>query len=53
MNEKSREIMKGRIVSILFEEGEEEVNLSSRVACEKIADRILKSISILLLGQGG
>jgi len=48
MDETTRQILKGRIVSILSEEGDEQVNLTSRIVCEKIADVILKTILVSL-----
>lgn len=44
MNERTRQILKGRITSILFIAGDDQVNLFSRIAREKIADAILEAI---------
>jgi len=45
MNERTRQILKGRITSILFKAGDEQANLTSRGACEKIADDILEAVA--------
>lgn len=44
MNERTRQILKGRITSILFIAGDDRVNLASRIAREKIADAILEAL---------
>ncbi len=46
MDERTRRILKGQIVSILHEAGEQEENLRSRIVCERIANRILEDIRI-------
>jgi hypothetical protein len=44
MNERTRQILKERITSILFIAGDDQVNLASRIAREKIADAILEAL---------
>ena len=49
MDETTRQILKGRIVSILFKAGGEQMNLTSRIACERIADEILEAVLMSLV----
>ena len=42
LSEKQRQMFKGRLCVLLHKHGVEQTNLTSRIACERLADEIIR-----------